>query len=212
MQRLRSASSVKLVYIGNQELVKRALTFNEACASVRDKTMSNLQVRQSVHNGSSPILAAITLPLIAATFFLLAFSARADNAPLMPSPDYEPEQVVKIVIDSLQGNTEPEDQGIATVFRFASPGNQANTGPFDRFARMIRGGFSDMLNHAGARYDPMEVSGDTAVQAVWLLTDSGKEVGYAFQLSRQSSGKFKDIWMTDTVVPLGKGSRSGTEI
>ena len=174
--------------------------------------MSKLQVRQSTHNRPSSIHAAMRLPLLAATLFLLAFCAHADETPLVPSPEYEPEEVVKIVIDSLQGNTEPEDQGIATVFRFASPGNQASTGPLDRFARMIRGGFADMLNHAGARYDPMEISGDTAVQAVWLSTDSGREVGYAFQLRRQSSGKFKDIWMTDTVVPLCKGSSCGTEI
>ena len=174
--------------------------------------MSNLRIRQSFHNRSLSFLAAMMLPFIAATLFLLASNASADDTELMPSPDYKPQQVVKIVIDSLQGNTEPDDQGIATVFRFASPGNQASTGPLDRFARMIKGGFADMLNHAGARYDPMEVSGDTAVQAVWLLTDSGKEVGYAFQLSRQSSGKFKDIWMTDAVVPLGQGPDSGTEI
>lgn len=77
---------------------------------------------------------------------------------------------------------------------------------------MIKRGFPDMLNHAGARYDAMEVTGETAVQAVWLFTDSGAEIGYAFQLGLQSSGEYQGMWMTDAVVPLGKGPGSGTRI
>ena len=161
---------------------------------------------------SAHLTAVIMLTLIASALIVGASNVRADEINPVPSPDYEPEQVVKIVVDSLQNNSEPGDQGIATVFRFASPGNRATTGPLERFTRMIKGGFSDMLNHEDARFDPMKVSGDTAVQAVWLLTNSGKEVGYAFQLSRQQSGEFEGIWMTDAVVPLGEGPRSGTKI
>ena len=69
-----------------------------------------------------------------------------------------------------------------------------------------------MLNHAGARYDPMEIAGETAVQAVWLMQDSGKEVGYAFKLSRQAAGDYQGMWMTDAVVPLGPSENSGTRI
>ena len=152
------------------------------------------------------------LTLLAAVLIFGASIVRADTNNPVPSPDYEPEQVVKIVVDSLQNNSEPADEGIATVFRFASPGNRATTGPLERFTRMIKAGFSDMLNHEGARFDPMKVSGDTATQAVWLLTSSGKELGYAFQLTRQQSGEFEGIWMTDAVVPLGEGPRSGTKI
>ncbi|MBX2879549.1 MAG: hypothetical protein KTR32_06430, partial [Granulosicoccus sp.] len=55
----------------------------------------------------------------------------------------------------------------------------------------------------GSTYDPMEIEGDIAVQAVWLMTASGKEVGYAFQLGKQQDGDYRDMWMTDAVLPLG---------
>jgi len=138
--------------------------------------------------------------------------AGADDSSPQPTPEYAPQEVVRIVVDSLQNNDLDNDSGIVTVWRFASPGNRAFTGPLPRFTRMIKQGFPDMLNHAGARYESMEVSGDTAVQAVWLSDDSGREFGYAFQLSKQASGEFAGSWMTDAVIPLGQSAESGTRI
>ncbi|MFK7860522.1 MAG: DUF4864 domain-containing protein [Granulosicoccus sp.] len=159
------------------------------------------------------ILAALLIPLLAATLLSGISELRADDVYLEPNTEYQPQDVVKIVVDALQGNSVAADNdGIATVYRFASPGNRATTGPLSRFTKMITTGFSDMLNHAGARYDAMEVSGDTAVQAVWLFTDTGAEIGYAFQLGRQQSGEFRGMWMTDAVIPLGPGPGSGTRI
>lgn len=144
--------------------------------------------------------------------FALSSISRADTGDLSPDPDYSPQQVVRIVIDSLRSNDQSDDAGIATVFRFASPGNRANTGPLSRFTSMIKRGFPDMLNHTGSRYDDMEVNDDTAVQAVWLTTSSGVEVGYAFQLGLQRAGEYDGMWMTDAVIPLGESQQSGTRI
>lgn len=137
----------------------------------------------------------------------------ANAATLNETPDakYSPQEVVQIVIDSLQQN-DAGDAGIATVFRFASPGNKASTGPLERFTQMIKRGFPDMLNHAGVRYDPMEITDKTAVQAVWLRGVDGTEVGYAFQLGKQSGGTLDGAWMTDAVIPLGKGKQDGIGI
>ena len=155
----------------------------------------------------------ILLTALAATLILLSSSARADLTELAPSPDYAPQQVVEIVVGALQSNsTEGNDEGIATVYRFASPGNRASTGPLERFARMVKGGFSDMLEHVDARYEPIEIREDKALQAVWLMDVTGKETGYAFQLGLQSSGKYEGMWMTEAVIPLGEGVQSGTRI
>jgi len=145
------------------------------------------------------------------TLLMIPATASSDEAPLAPSELYTPQQVVVIVVDSLQQNA-ADDAGIATVFRFASPGNKAGTGPLSRFTRMIKGGFSDMLNHVGGRYEPIEIEGDLAVQAVWLETQTGAEYGYAFQLSKQRGGIHDGMWMTDAVVPLGKNKNSGMRI
>lgn len=139
---------------------------------------------------------------------LLTVEARADTPEVRPSPAQTPQEVVKIVIDALQQNR-PDDKGIATVFAFASPGNKASTGPLPRFTQMIKRGFPDMLNHIDARFEPMKVTGNTAVQAVWLLTRSGSEYGYAFKLGKQTDGDNVGIWMTEGVIPLGKSDLIG---
>ena len=162
-----------------------------------------------------PARTAFTLAfsLLTAAMILCSSASRAGDDQLVPGPQYSPQQVVKIVIEALRDNdASKNDDGIATVYKFASPGNRSSTGPLARFSNMIKRGFPDMLNHSEARYDTMEITGDTAVQAVWLLTPSGKEVGYAFQVSKQKGGDYSDMWMTDAVVPLGPGSQGGTRI
>ena len=68
-------------------------------------------------------------------FWMLSNSVHADS-PLQPSTQYQPDEVVQIVIEALGANTESQnDDGIATVYRFASPGNRANTGPLSRFTQ-----------------------------------------------------------------------------
>ncbi|WP_088917784.1 DUF4864 domain-containing protein [Granulosicoccus antarcticus] len=136
----------------------------------------------------------------------------ASSRIIEPNENFTPQQVVQIVVDSLKHNDADNDAGIATVFRFASPANKISTGPLNRFRAMIKKGFPDMLNHSNARYEAMKVSGNTAIQAVWLMTHSGKEIGYAFQLSKQSGGQNANMWLTDRVIPLGIGKESGLRI
>ncbi len=156
------------------------------------------------------------LPMAVLALLLVALgtpiAAQSDTTLPAPSTHYSPQQVVKIVIDSLQNNDPRDDQGIATVFGFASPNNRSSTGPLARFTDMIKRGFPDMLNHTESRYDPMDIVGDTAVQAVWLMTPTGTEIGYAFQLGKQPSGQFAGMWMTEAVLPLGQSEQSGTRI
>lgn len=153
-----------------------------------------------------------------AALALLALSAglsssRADEAMPVPSPERTPQEVVEIVVDALRTNAASDgDEGIATVFRFASPANRAVTGPLERFTLMIKTGYDDMLGHVSSRFDEMTVVDDRALQAVWLTQPSGTEVGYAFQLGRQHGGEYDGMWMTESVLPLGEGARSGTRI
>lgn len=159
---------------------------------------------------SPPISACLSAGCLALA--LLLGAARADPTEPAPSTEHTPEEVVRIVIDALRTNDPSDDAGIATVYRFASPGNRASTGPLPRFTRMIKLGFSDMLEHHSSRYDEMRVVDDKALQAVWLTQRSGAEIGYLFQLGRQRGGKYDGMWMTEAVLPLGPGERSGMRI
>lgn len=129
-----------------------------------------------------------------------------------PSVDHSPARVVEIVLEALQrSDATPEDRHLDTVFSFASPANRRVTGPIERFARMIRQGYPDMLSYIERRREPIEVRGDVALQAVWLTTPDGREVGYVFRLGRQQQGRYENMWMTDAVYPLGE-SRLGDSI
>jgi len=120
-----------------------------------------------------------------------------------PSPNLSPAAVIRIVIEALRDNkAELDDDGIATVWRFAAPSNKAITGPADRFAHMIKNGFSEMLNHVDSNYGPLEIDNDRAAQPVWLLTPQGEEVGYLFHLRRQGDGEYEGMWMTEAVYPI----------
>lgn len=131
---------------------------------------------------------------------LLAFASGPNRGP-EPSPDLSPEDVVRIQVEALGHNDVPApDAGIETAFRFASPSNRAATGPLERFARMIRGGYPDMIGFERAEYGPVSVRGDQAVQRVTLVQPDGRRATYAFVLSRQAGGPYDGCWMTDGVI------------
>ena len=69
-----------------------------------------------------------------------------------------------------------------------------------------------MLTHTSARYDPILLESGKALQAVWLRQPTGEETGYAFQMGIQTTGEYQGMWMTESVVPLGRRPQNGTEI
>ena len=130
-----------------------------------------------------------------------------------PAADRPPQEVVEIVVAALRDNPATDDDaGIATVFAFASPGNRAATGPFERFRDMIKRGYADMLGFAESRFDELRLDEGVALQVVWLMQPDGRETGYVFQLGLQEGGEYDGMWMTDAVYPIGEGPRSGTSI
>ena len=149
----------------------------------------------------------MTLPLVsAAAAVLFAMTAASPSDPAAPaapepSPDLSPAEVVRIQVEALKRNDDPTPgAGIATAFRFASPGNRAATGPLPRFDRMVRAGYADLLGFARAEYGDLTVTGDRAVAAVTLVLRDGRRVTYGFALSRQTAGAYAGCWMTDAVV------------
>ena len=144
----------------------------------------------------------------------LAFSLQAaisDSTPQStlprPSKQQQPQDVVRIVIEALARNDEPfKDAGIATTFAFASPANKANTGPFPKFARMVKNPvYGVMINHVERDFSEVVTMGNKAYQMVKIKAASGTEVIFAFRLSQQLDGEYAGMWMTDAVWPVETG-------
>ena len=118
-----------------------------------------------------------------------------------PSPKLTPEDVVRIQMEALRTN-DAADAGIATAFKFASPGNKQMTGPVERFGRMVRTpAYALMLNCRSVAYVKPQIDGDHARQLVKVVGGGGETVYYLFILTKQGDGEYKDCWMTDGVTP-----------
>ena len=144
----------------------------------------------------------LKLPLFVVALALLMPAAQAEVEDRKPAPELGPEDVVKIQLAALRDN-DAYDAGIEVCFRFASPGNKVNTGPVERFGRMIKQGpYALMLSYLDAKYAPIEIVDDRARQRVTLI-GATEAVTYVFLLSRQTEaaeGACKGCWMTDAVV------------
>lgn len=124
--------------------------------------------------------------------------------PPTPSPDLSPEQVVKIQLQAMQHNDDPTpDAGIATTFRFASPGNQKQTGPLDKFIRMVKSpAYGPLIDHQSAEFGKPHVD-DAHAQLLVKITDKdGHPALFLFVLSKQTDGQLKDCWLTDGVMRI----------
>lgn len=142
---------------------------------------------------------------------VVAGRPRADP---QPSPEWTPAEVIRIQVEALQHNDQPTmDAGIATAFRFASPDNQAATGPLPRFTEMVHGpGYRDMLSFERAEYGIIQVEDGLAVQEVTLVQSGGRRATFLFGLSRQSGGDCDGCWMTDAVVQKSQPADDVTRI
>jgi len=151
----------------------------------------------------------IFLSLLLAWSLASPAPAAVDEAPgraglPLPSVDLQPAEVVRIVIDALAHNDEPyTNAGIETTFYFASPANRVNTGPLDRFTRMVRSPpFGIMVDHVKSEFSEVVLMGDKAYQMVHLTAADGRATVFAFRLGKQHDGEFRDMWMTDAVWPV----------
>lgn len=154
------------------------------------------------------IMAALAMISLLAAPLQAALSSKPGNPEIaQPRVDLAPQDVVSIVINALANNDQPfPDAGIATTFTFASPANKVNTGPLERFTRMVKSPpYGIMVNHVARDFSEVVEAGNTAYQLVRLTGLDGREVVFAFRLSKQFDGAFEGMWMTDAVWPVSNG-------
>jgi len=59
-----------------------------------------------------------------------------------------------------------------------------------------------MVDHATSEFSEVVLVGAKAYQMVNLTAMDGRSVVFAFRLSKQLDGEFKNMWMTDAVWPV----------
>ena len=157
-------------------------------------------------NIAGKLLATVAVCLLGLGTIVSASEGISDQAsdviePLqgpVPDPQLGPDEVVRIQLEALRDNDEA-DHGIEICFRFASPSNQSNTGPLDRFGEMIKvRPYSLMLEYHDAQFAEVEIRENRARQLV-TLKGTIETITYAFYLSRQTHDACDGCWMTDAV-------------
>ncbi len=144
--------------------------------------------------------------------FIILFSTSLLAELLKPTPEINPEEVVKIQLSSLMNNNEPYlNAGIEQTWEFAHPSNRAFTGPIQRFTKMMYApSYAVMLDHK--KHDIIEVKLDKNIAYFFieLTSTDGKIFGFKWTLEKvKEEGGFKDCWMTTAVstpMPLSTSS------
>ena len=144
--------------------------------------------------------------------FIILFSTSLLAELLKPTPEINPEEVVKIQLSSLMNNNKPYlNAGIEQTWEFAHPSNRAFTGPIQRFTQMMYApSYAVMLNHK--KHDIIEVKLDKNIAYFFieLTSTDGKIFGFKWTLEKvKEEGGFKDCWMTTAVstpMPLSTSS------
>ena len=144
--------------------------------------------------------------------FIILFSTSLLAELLKPTPEINPEEVVKIQLSSLMNNNEPYlNAGIEQTWEFAHPSNRAFTGPIQRFTQMMYApSYAVMLDHK--KHDIIEVKLDKNIPYFFIELTSidGKMFGFKWTLEKvKEEGGFKDCWMTTAVstpMPLSTSS------
>ena len=149
---------------------------------------------------------------------LLCFSVQADDL-VTPDPSIAPDEVVAIQLISLKNNDVAEtDFGIRQAWNFAHPRNRMNTGPFPKFAMMIKGpGYASLLNHKSheIRTGKGLAKGKTDNGAMWqqfdvlMETVNGDILYFSWVVQKVLSGQFQDCWMTVSVSSPRPAGQSG---
>ncbi len=120
---------------------------------------------------------------------------------VQPSPDLAPETVIETQLDALRENSAPSrDSGIRQVWEFAHPDNRRMTGPFERFASMIKGPyFNALVGHASHTVKLVEKNDRAAAYNVEVISTSGRVFRYRWVLQRAFGPGFDGAWMTVSV-------------
>jgi hypothetical protein len=122
-----------------------------------------------------------------------------------PSPELSPEDVIRFQVGALSGKGD-RSQRIKRCYRFASPANRQNTGPIEKFERMIRSPeYAALLDARRFLVGRAHVESPELVHLLVTLVDGdGNLTCYRCFLTKQSEPPYRNCWMTDAVVRVGR--------
>ena len=149
----------------------------------------------------------LVIIFIFAGMFILT-TAKADL--IKPNSEIGPNQVVKIQLNGLMKNDEPNlNNGIKQTWEFAHPSNKKYTGPLSKFITLLKGqNYKMLINHLDNEI--IEIFKTTNKYGFEVTILSNDKNYYQFQWVVEKyyeEGPLKDCWLTISVSnPISLGS------
>ena len=148
--------------------------------------------------------------LIVIFFLAIMFIVTAKAELIKPNIEIEPDQVVKIQLNSLMNNDEPNpDYGIKQTWEFAHPSNKEYTGPLPRFISLIKSeNYKMLINHLDSKIIEIFQSNNKYGFEVTILGNDKNYYKFQWVVEKYyNEGPLKNCWLTTSVSnPVSLGS------
>ena len=142
-----------------------------------------------------------------AGMFILT-TAKADL--IKPNSEIGPNQVVKIQLNGLMKNDEPNlNNGIKQTWEFAHPSNKKYTGPLSKFITLLKGqNYKMLINHLDNEIIEIFKTSNKYGFEVTILSNDKNYYKFQWVVEKYyEEGPLKDCWLTISVSnPISLGS------
>lgn len=116
-----------------------------------------------------------------------------------PSPELEPEEVVRLQIEALQTGT-PNDFDGELLYVFASFDFRSAFDGVEEFTEhLTRRPYAPLIGHREAQYHPLELDNSLARQDVTVVSADGERRRFGFLLTRGGGEDCSDCWFLEAV-------------
>ena len=143
-------------------------------------------------------------------FLTIIFIVNIKADLIKPNVEIKPDQVVKIQLNSLMNNNQPNiDDGIKQTWEFAHPSNKKYTGPLPKFINLLKSDTYKMLiNHLDSEITEVFKSNNQYGFKVIILGNDKKYYAFQWMVEKYyDEGPLKDCWLTTSVSnPVSLGS------
>ena len=128
---------------------------------------------------------------------------------IKPTKNLTAYDVIKIQLNALKENNNPnKNSGIKQTWIFAHPENKKNTGPYERFQKMLLGDqYNVLLNHESHKIKLIMNSKKKHIYNVELISSDKKMYFYEWHLEKSTIKNCNSCWFTTIVSPpIEKGN------
>ena len=148
--------------------------------------------------------------LIVIFFLAIMFIVTAKAELIKPNTEIKPDQVVKIQLNGLMKNDEPNlDNGIKQTWEFAHPSNKKYTGPLPRFINLLKSeSYKMLINHLDSEIIEVFKSSNQYGFEITILGNDKKYYKFQWVVEKYyDEGPLKNCWLTTSVSnPVSLGS------